>query len=320
MTLNVIRWDGKPISKPGIYSGVPMEAYHADLCDAPSVSSGGLRTIESKSCAHYFATSYLNPEPYLPDSSDALSWGRAVHHLFGGEDHFHRYFAVRPAKLNGTAWQGNRTECKDWLKAVAAEGKEVVTEAQVEHIKGMAHSLARHPAVRAGILNGEVERSLVWRDPITGVWLKARPDVLHTDSEVIADLKTCAGADHHSVCNSITSYGYHMQLALAGEGMRVLTGRRITDYVLVFVEKLPPYAVTVKTVDLTDIEYGRRQLRRAIDRFARCVETGDWPGYEDEDQPATLQPYYRKRLADEAERRELPELEYEPFPDMEPAE
>ncbi len=36
----VTRYDGQPITAPGIYSGVPIDTYHGpDLCAGPSISS-----------------------------------------------------------------------------------------------------------------------------------------------------------------------------------------------------------------------------------------------------------------------------------------
>lgn len=324
--MKVIRWNGEPISEPGIYAGVPMKAYHGQLTVTPSISSGGLRKIENESCAHYFAESYLNPDRVERADSEALIFGRATHHLFGGEDRFFEHFALQPATYPDSKtgedkpWHGGAKFCKQWAQVQRENDRTVVTEAQLQHIRGMAASLDRHPAIEAGLLKGEVERSIVWRDAKTGVWLKARPDVIPLDCDMIVDLKTCAAADHHSVCRAITEHGYHMQLALAYEGLLAVTGRRLTDFILVFVEKTPPYAVSVKAVDTIDIEYGRRQLRRAIDKFARCLELNEWPAYEDEDIPATLQPHYRKRLADEAEQQLLPAVDEADEPQMEPAE
>lgn len=322
--MNIIPWDGQPISAPGIYSGVHIDDYHHQLTVAPSISSGGLRAIETESCAHYFATSYLNPQRIEQPESEALIVGRAVHHLFGGEPQFWRHFAVEPETYPDTKtgepkpWNNNATFCREWRGSVTDERRSILKRGNLDTIRAMADSVAKHPAVAEGILKGEIERSIVWQDQKTGVWLKSRPDVIPVDCDMIVDLKTCVAADHHSCCKALTERGYHMQLALAFEGIKATTGRTITDFVLVFVEKTPPYAVAVKMVDFTDIEYGRRQLRRALDKFAHCLETGVWPAYEDEDVPVQLQSFYRKRLAEDAERKLLPELDREP--QMEAAE
>ena len=64
--MNIVRWDGKPITENGIYSHVPFETYHGDpirsallFGDEPSISSSGLRKIVTESPAHYWAGSDL---------------------------------------------------------------------------------------------------------------------------------------------------------------------------------------------------------------------------------------------------------------------
>lgn len=304
MTEHII-WDGNKISKPGIYAGIPIMTYHSDCCIGPSTSSGGLRTIDSVSPAHYWATSYLNPERTPPEDKDSFSLGRAAHTLILGEEGFRRDYVIRPDK-----WDSWRTkDAQVWRDEQKLAGLTVLEPKNIDQIKGMAASLAAHPTIEAGILRGHIERSIVWQDKQTGVWLKARPDVLPIDSNMIVDLKTCNSADPVSVRRSIADYGYHLQLALAYEGILAVTGRKMTDFVLVFVETSAPYAVNIKPLDADDIIFGRRQIRRAINRFAECIEAGSWPAYDDDEVTASLPAYYRARLDREVEAGLLPELE-----------
>jgi hypothetical protein len=166
--MNVIRWNGEPIDKPGLYAGIDMAAYHDQLTVEPSISSSGLRTLLGQSPAHYFVDSYLNPEREDAKESEALIFGRGAHHLLLGEADFAKHFVVRPEELNDKPWQGNRTDCKDWLKAAAADHLTVLLPAQIKAIRGMARSLSEHPLVQHGILNGLIEHSMVWRDEETG--------------------------------------------------------------------------------------------------------------------------------------------------------
>jgi hypothetical protein len=300
-----MKWAGGIIDQPGIYEGLPIDRYHGQPCAGPSVSSSGLRTIDAESPLHFWARSSLNPNRLPEEEKDHLALGKAAHHLFTGEGDFWRHYVIRPDK-----WADWRTgESRAWREAQRAAGLTVLVDKQMDQIKGMAASLAAHPTIRAGLLNGEAERSIIWQDEKTGVWLKSRPDILPVDSDMVVDLKTCSSADPLSVRRSIADYGYHMQLALAFEGMKAVTGREMRDHVLVFIETAPPYAVNIKPIDPVDIEDGRRQVRRAIDTFARCVETGEWPGYADDEVPASLPSYYRNRLAAEAEAKLLPALD-----------
>lgn len=149
---------------------------------------------------------------------------------------------------------------------------------------------------------------MIWPDIPTGLWLKARPDVIPTDSNMIVDLKTCSSAHPRAVRRSIDEYNYHMQLALGRWGVSATTGREMTDFVLVFVETQAPYCVNIKPIFPEDIEIGQRQLRRALDKFARALETNEWPGYEDDEVMCGISDAYRKRLEKDDEAGLLPKL------------
>lgn len=300
----VIKWDGSKISTPGVYD-MPIEAYHGDCCVAPSISSSGLRTIEAKSPKHYFETSYLNPDREPDEPNAAFDIGRAAHTLLLGEAGFRKQFVVRPSEWD--SWRSK--EAKAWKAKQIEAGRTVLVEEDIAAIRRMSKSLASDPLVRDGLLNGEIERSLIWKDEETGVWLKARPDALPVNADIIADLKTTDRGDGLAVRRSIMDYGYHMQLALVGMGMEQTIGRTMgnDDYVLVFVEKKRPHCVNVKPIDIEWIDAGRRQIRRALRTFADCLSKGEWPGYDDNGKTASPPDWFRKQIENETKFGLLPQ-------------
>jgi len=49
MNTETIKWDGKQITKPGLYGSIPLELYHAgNICDGPSVSSSGCASTQRR--------------------------------------------------------------------------------------------------------------------------------------------------------------------------------------------------------------------------------------------------------------------------------
>jgi hypothetical protein len=100
-----IQWDGKQISKPGIYRGIPLADYRrADLCDAISVSSSMFRSIITKSPKHAFEKSSLNPARSPEDEdTDAMALGRFVHKAVAGEH------STMIACCARRPWPGTRT-------------------------------------------------------------------------------------------------------------------------------------------------------------------------------------------------------------------
>lgn len=279
------QWNGEKIGEPGIWRDVPMDAYHGDLCVAPSISSSGLRTIENKSPLHYWATSYLNPD--RPDDADeeskALIFGRAVHTLLLSEDGFRDQYVVRPETYEDDAgkwkpWSGNANACKEWLAARKADGKTVLLKSQVEDIRGMAERISGDQTA-VDLLRGKVERSIITQDK-TGAFVKSRPDSLPATS-IICDLKTCADASQVAIGRSIVNYGYLQQMALAITSLEQVSGSKVDEAVLLFVETSYPYAYNIKPLDNGDVYTAMRQNRRALDIFADCLSRGDWPTYPD---------------------------------------
>jgi hypothetical protein len=273
--MKIQKWNGKPISEPGIYSGVPIDVYHgANLCEGPSVSSSGLRKLMNESPAHYWVESPYNPNRIEQKETDALVFGRAAHHLLLGEDDFNTHYIVRPDK-----WDSWRTDAaKMWRQDQEDAGRTVLLPSQLETIRGIARALASHPLIDAGILNGGIEQTIVWRDKDTGIWLKARPDAIPNDAGDFADLKTTTSVQSMDLARTIAEHGYHQQAALIAAGWHALTGRDVESFSFVFVEKTPPYCVRVVTLRDDDLARGERQNFVAIKKFAECMAKGEWPG------------------------------------------
>lgn len=264
---------GEKVREPGVYS-LPLDRYHEQCTDGPSVSSSGLRTILRESPAHFFARSSLNPDRVPEPPSEALLLGGAAHHLLLGEDDFSTQFVERPERFD--SWRTNNS--KAWKADQEAAGRSVLLPSQLETIRGMARSLARHPLVQAGILNGEIERSFFWQDEATGIWLKSRPDAIPNASGDLADLKTTVSVRTEALERTIADYGYQQQAALIADGYRAILGTDITSFSLVFVEKSPPYCVRVVTLKDDDITRGARQNRAAIKLLRQCLDDDAWPG------------------------------------------
>ncbi|UYO50295.1 PD-(D/E)XK nuclease-like domain-containing protein [Rhodopseudomonas palustris] len=269
-----------PITAPGIYPGVPMDIYHSqNLCDGPSISSSGLRKLWSRAPAHFYSQWDGNPEAEPQPESEALILGRAAHHLLLGEEDFSTLFIARPLLApDGRPWNGNNKSCIEWLKEQKAAGRTVLRAEQLEAIRGMARSLVRHPLVQSGILTGQIEQTVVARDPTTNIWLKIRPDAIPNDSGDFADLKTTEDVSDDALQRTIGDYGYQQQGALVGDVWRAVTKQQMTSFSLIFVEKKPPHCVRVISLKDDDLERGRMQNIVALKRFATCLANGEWPG------------------------------------------
>ena len=281
--IKTIDWNFKTITKPGLYGGVPLELYHsAKICDGASISSSGLRKLFNESPAHFYCEWVGNPKRVEVEDKSHFKIGRAVHHLMLGEPFFAKLFAVQPAEYEADAgemkpWNNNAGACKSWHKLRAEEGRAVLTRNDIETIRGMAEALGRHPIVRAGALNGLIERSGFFKDKATGLWVKIRPDAIPTDSGDYTDIKTTTSVLWKDMQKTIMERGYHQQFALIRTGAREL-GLPFTSATLIFVEKKPPYCPRVVTIKDNTLDLGERANRMAIDAMADCLKKNHWPG------------------------------------------
>lgn len=270
-----ISYQGGKIARSGVYRHMPMSVYHSDCCDGPSISSSGLREIAPPDgCPlKFWDNSYLNPDRAPEEPKDHFNLGKAVHTLLLGEDGFRDEFVVRPEEFPDYKTKAAR----EWRDAQIAAGKTVLLPSALEQIEGMADRVARDQTF-IDLLRGDVERSVIYKDQKTGVWVKTRPDSIPADN-VIADLKTTSDASDRGCALSVRKFNYHMQLALAGTALKEVRGVEIRDHVLLFIEPKRPYAYNIKPIDAQYIELGARQNRAALNAFAECWNSGFWPTY-----------------------------------------
>lgn len=295
------------IDKPGIYD-ITLEEHHSDICVGPSISSSDIRALENpeNTPAHAWMRSAINPDAKRFEANDAMIKGSAAHALLLGENTSR--FIIRPKKLYGHVWSGNRKAHREWLAAQKAAGRIVLHPEWIDDIRGMHKSLSENTFIRDGALNGAVEKSVIYIDEKTGLFVKARPDALPSERHVV-DLKCMAQVDRMFVTRQISDKGYHIQLALAGLARQMVEGVEVKEYILVCVGSKPPHAIRIAPISDTAIKFGLRQIRRSIDLFAECFHSGEWPNYYPDDNEYTgLTGYMVHRLEQEADEKRLPDV------------
>ncbi|MER7115520.1 PD-(D/E)XK nuclease-like domain-containing protein [Saccharomonospora azurea] len=299
---------------PGIYTAeeIPEDKYHADPVVGGSLSSSGARKLLPPSCPALFAYERDNP-PARPSKS--LNFGSAAHrmvlgvgpeiHVLQGKD------AEEPEDRRKKAVQ--QEEAEAW-----AAGRLPVLRKEYEQIKAMADKLRQHPL--AGILldpdGGRAEQTIIWSSTVEGVsgdvevmrrarldWLPDRDPDFRT---ILVDYKTTTNASPKAISKTIAEYGYHQQAAWYIDAVKAV-GAAEDDATLAFVfqEKRAPYLVTVAEIHPADLAYARRLNRQALETYARCTETGYWPGYPEQVVEVRLPRYSRprRRSADPFELR-----------------
>lgn len=284
-------WDGKPITQPGIYTKVPMDDYHGRLTQGDSASRSFLWTLFDDSPAHAYLKWYGNDDrdEDSPTESEAMLLGRGAHHMLLGEAEFAEHFVFHPETYPDFAeypsmigaqkpWHNGAKWCKAWRKAeVDGKNREILKPAHMDAIRGMANGLFANPLVRAGILNGAIENTLVARDPRTGLWLKIRPDARPEDGPDFSDLKTIADISDDGIEKAVGETGIFLQGAMTRRVCGLL-GVEFSTFSPVFIEKKAPFCCRVKTLTDGDLDLGEKVLDASLELYKRCIERSVWPG------------------------------------------
>lgn len=300
--------DGQIIKKPGVYR-MSLDWYHQQCCDGPSTSSSELRKLFSDSPAHAWNESSLNPDREDKGGDTEKKnfiLGRAAHHLLLGEEDFHTGFVVRPDEApDGRAWHASNSSCKAWLEEQRKKKRTVLTPENIVQIRGMAVALGANSYVRQGILEGDVELSLIYRDKKTGIWVKNRPDVIPTHSGDFADLKTTSfyGWD---LDRQARDHRYDMQAALSKWGCKEVLDLDLVSFSFVFASVKRPHMVDILTAHPDDMAYAEKDLRTALDTLAWCLKNGNWfgpSGTQERDRPILFNRIEDNRFRDENTRR-----------------
>lgn len=248
------------------------EEYHAHA----AVGSSSLRTLIEKSPAHYI---YEKENPSESTPSQAL--GTAIHTAILEPVKFLENSIIEPA-FSGT---GSRAAKEQWH--LENHGKLILKGEQHDQIKGILGSISKHSIASKLISVGASEESLFWRDPDTQVLCKARPDFVR-EGHILVDIKTTRDASYKGFLGSIAGYGYHVQAAMYLDAATEVYGQTFDEFIIVAVEKEPPYAINVFLIDSTAISEGRALYMSALKTLAECLKSNKFPAYAEAIKSASL--------------------------------
>lgn len=256
--------------KTGVFN-LPMEVYLQEH----GINQSGLKRL-ARSPAHY-AHYRDNPDP----PTDHQKLGTITHlavfepHLLNGS-HWMRPANYENKKGDVKKWNGNATECKDWL--AAHQDRHIITAADYVAIEGMAKAIFNHPgaAKALGASGGRAEQSLFCEDPDTGLQLKCRTDWLAGNA--IVDLKKCQDASPLGFSKCVSNFWYDLQAAFDLKCAGIL-GLQKEVFIFIAVEDKPPYAVGVYQLDEESVATGRSKFQRLLKRYLECAVEDRWPAY-----------------------------------------
>lgn len=275
---------------PGVYYDIPFETY----LSWDAVSNSRLKLAE-RSLLHYKAGLDL-PE------TKALRLGSLTHAGQLEPLAIAERYAVMPAyerdeenKTKGGDRSFSkstvyfRTKEDEFIKA--NQGKRIVEASEYAEMKGIVKALTMNPmAVEAVGGDGDVEVSIVWDDPETGLRCKGRFD--RVKSNLFGDLKTTRDASKFE--KFIIDLSYHRQMAFYQDGWRVLHGETLEAHIAA-IETSKPYASRAGRVCDQLLSEGLKEQKALLHKVAEAKSTNEWPGYENPSQWDGPEFYTRKR-------------------------
>jgi len=278
---------GPLITQPGEYPDIDGETYHrVEVCDAPSISASGLKIISSQSAYHYWWQSPLNPQRPAQPQKQHFNVGKGVHDLLLLQDLFPKNYFILPEGFDARLkkWADAKDERAEAIKS----GVPVLSFDQYRMVYAMADQVERNDLAKALIVSGVPEMTLAAKDPVTGVWIRSKPDILPDTKDIIPDIKTAASAHPDEFEKAATKFGYFKSAAHYMDIIDLIYGEPVgmkRRFVLIVVESTPPHLVQIYHLDDEAIQMGRMVNRQALNTFAECLSTGIWPGYSKPDQP-----------------------------------
>lgn len=252
--------------QPGVYN-ISNEAYH----HGPGISRSSL--MELKRSPYHYWYKYINSNYVAEPATPAQAFGNALHSFILEPKEFEEQFFVLPkfdkrTKAGAERWQKIQVEFAN---------KTFLTEAQYQELQIMAESLQKNRLALQLIEHAQIEKSLYWTDPDTGILCKCRPDILR--SNLVCDLKTAQDGCPRSFQYAAFDYGYHIQAAMIREALLHIQKIKVDDFLFIVIEKSTPYVTAIYQLAQASLKKGYDEFKGLLQRYKECLESKHWPSY-----------------------------------------
>jgi hypothetical protein len=249
------------------------EAYHADPCPEPSLSSSIAKILLTQSPLHaWLAHPRLNPK-YRPREDSRFDLGSAAHALLlEGDD--------RMVVVDAHDWRTKAAQ--EQRDAARLAGKHPILRHQFYDVTAMVAEARKfiESTELAGIFQrGKPELTATWTDG--EIHCRARFDWLTDDRRVVLDYKSTESAEPNQFIRQIARMGYDVQASFYTIAVEE-TCQVTPEFVFLAQEIEAPYACSLVGLSNAYKEIGRAKVGGAMDRWARCMSSGKWPAYSNQ--------------------------------------
>lgn len=259
---------------------VTDEQYHANKS---ALGSTSVRTAH-RSLKEFYWEFSGNERKETKD----MRLGKTIHMAILEPERFRNAYVVEPI-FEGRTQRGEITtslNCKEVKEKKEAwhsdlrPGAVVVNQNELEMLTGIAKSIREYPEAMMLIQGAQPEVTGYYRDPITGLRMKIKPDLLMLGNiALITDLKSTVDCGHIRFGTTTFSDDkrYDIQLFQYGEGTRLITGKEVPQVHVIAVEKVPPYEVSVYYLLREDLEQAEADYHSALRKIRMAIDLDEWP-------------------------------------------
>jgi hypothetical protein len=256
--------------RPGIYTSIPAEMYHADPCGEPSLNYTTAKSLILDSPWHAY-----QQHPLLGGKErvvkKVMDRGNIVHALLLGQP-LDNLEIIDAPDYRKKSVRKQRDDAR-------AAGRYVILRRELDELtEGL-------PLIRANLQEAEVdisgpcESTAIWDSE--GVRCRTRFDNTSVDLTRIVDLKCTDDANPKNLARHIDDMCYDLQAAIEIDAIETLHPELVgrVSFCDVFIEMEYPYFVVRADHSESMLEVGRSKWRRAKTLWNECKSSGKWPGY-----------------------------------------
>jgi len=261
-----------------IIENLPAAEYHA----RPELNFSRLKRM-AKSPFHF--------KNAPKETSTAFALGSATHTAILEPETWHRRYQLQAVgRRQGKAWE-------EELAAAEAGGREILRADEWMAAEMMADRVSSKPAARRLLLGARKELTVI--TTLRDVPVRCRIDFVQPGNvrsagislhAAIGDLKTCR--DLSRFASDVEKFLYLAQAAFYSDIWTAETGEKLS-WKWLAIENAAPHDCAVIAASEADIQAGRALYEGWMERHARCLERGEWPGVDQgADEIALVRPHW----------------------------
>ncbi len=256
---------------PKLFTGIREESneeYHANKL---YVNASSLKHMAKSPMEYKFQLTQVT------EKTDAMILGSVVHSLLlEGEEQFKKDFAVVP-KLDGRNDVNKLAKLKFEYEN---KGKTVVNQEIYQTAKAMYESAMSKRGIRELLLGGVNERSYYWRDPVTGIYIRVRPDSVK--DLCLVDVKTTKDITRAGFAKICAQLHYDIPVGLYRKVISAMTGKEYNSFAFIAIENSAPYDSIIYNCTKEFIGYSDYHTDYLLDKLVKCRETDTWAGVDEQ--------------------------------------